>query len=112
MAEQIKTTEDRALAEGWDKSGIGYGEGTATMTDITGVLPFSATIWGDGYIGGAAFDTIADAIVHCRQYDFATRFVVYDLDDVAVHEEVKDAWRIVTDGTRQPLPIGSSSIDR
>lgn len=27
-------TEERALAEGWDKSGIGYGEGTATMTEL------------------------------------------------------------------------------
>jgi hypothetical protein len=39
-----KTTEERALAEGWDKSGIGYGEGTATMT---GLPPDPLGVWFD-----------------------------------------------------------------
>ena len=65
-----------------------------------GVQPYSATIWGEGYIGGASFDDMMGAILYCRGHDSATRFVIYDLDDVAVHEEVRDAWRVVVNHGR------------
>ncbi len=60
---------------------------------------YSATIFGEGYIGGAQFDTMIEAINACRNCDFAIRFIVYD-DDKPVHEEVKGGgWQSVTSTT-------------